>query len=138
METKQRTTMTEQQRKWIDGLRGLADWAEQHPDSPILEGRLTVYGFARGDKGADVVAQLAQAAKDFGRAAKSSGNGYYNVTRMFGPHKVEVTAPSEEVCERKVVGVETIPAQIVPAHTIPAETREIVEWVCPESLLAAS
>jgi len=119
-------------------LRELADWAEQHPDSPILEGRLTAYGFARGDNGVEVVAQLGQAAKDFGRAAKSSENGYYNVTRMFGPHKVEVTAPSAEVCERKVVGVETIPAKIVPAHTIPAETREIVEWVCPESLLAAA
>lgn len=127
--------MNEQQRAWVCGLRELADWAEQHPDSPILEGHLTLYGFARGD---DVVASLAQAAKDFGRAAKSSENGYYNVTRMFGPHKVEVTAPSSEVCERKVVGVETIPAQIVPAHTIPAETREIVEWVCPESLLAAA
>ena len=47
-----------------------------------------------------------------------------------GHVRIELTAARAAVCERVVVGVETIPAQHVKAHTIPAATKELVEWRC--------
>lgn len=125
--------MTKTQREWIDGLRKLADWAEKHPDSSLLDQGLNHYGFVYDD----AVTNLAKAAKAFGHAEKSKTDNYFNVVGRFGPHKMEVTSPRENVCVRTVVGVEEIPEKIIPEQVIPAKTVEVVEWVCPESLLAS-
>jgi hypothetical protein len=66
-----------------------------------------------------------------GGFAKSHDGTWLNLVKDFGAFTLEVLYKSELVCERVVVGTENVPEKTVPAHT-----KEIVEWQCPESLLA--
>jgi hypothetical protein len=135
--------LTDEEQAYVDGLRELADWLEAHPAArPSFGGfdpvrLLWPCGDSRDG--------LAAAARVLGRAAKSSDSKWVNVTRLFGPHQIQAYASHEAVCERVVVGTETIETEVpdpealknVPTIKV-TETVEQVEWRCPPSLLAAT
>jgi hypothetical protein len=89
--------------------------------------------------------KLAEAARGLGRVAKRSDESYLNLDRSFGPHKIQAYASHYGVCERIVVGTETVTEEVpdpellakVPTVTVTEEV-EIVEWRCPDSLLAGA
>ena len=120
------------------GLRHLADLIESGA-SPIPHGSMDLF-LAFGKIPAD---EQPTAARDLMRAL---GGGVYGkdpdsttlaLNGMCGGVPISIYVLREAVCERVVVGTETVelPAQeALPART---ETRERVEWVCSPLLAAA-
>jgi len=133
--------LTNTQRASVDGLRELADFLEANPELLDLTSHHTMYAFPHGDK-----ANFARVALLLGPSAKSADADWYNVERKFGPKvTIQVTARREEVCERTVVGTETVTeferdTDAVAAaiadipRTAVTRTVEKIEWVCPPSL----
>ena len=138
------TTVVEQGLAAIDatarGLTELRDWLTQHPDA---EGHMfgTVY-ILHGSTGdpADLV-RLITAGAPLGSVTKKaspSTPGILFVERKFsGGVRIQYQAPRDEVCTRRVVGVETVevPDPAAPLVTI---EREIVEWDCQPILGGAA
>lgn len=129
--------------EWIDGLSDLADFVESHPDFPLPDRHGTrVYVWAQHDSdGEGQLAFLGRCARVLGRATKEADEKYFTVARKFGPHVLAVCAHRDAVCERVVVGTETVEVQVPPPGVemlAVTEVREVVEWHCPESLLAAA
>jgi hypothetical protein len=109
----------------IQSLRAPADYLEERPAVPTPNVG-TIYAFP--DPAEHPIAEVARAMGGF---VKDHDGTYLNLVRDFGELRLEVAYRSEQVCERVVVGTEDVPEKTVPAHT-----KEIVEWKCPESLLA--
>lgn len=119
----------------VQGLRDLADFMEQNSDldwsyckpdiSAIVLGGEKVAAFAAIPGGWDK------------RVYDHETGGNFELRRKFGPVKFSVIAPRDDVCERRVVGVETveIPDPAAPKVTV---EREIVEWDCKPVLAQAS
>ena len=124
--------------EYIRGLRDLADFLDERPEVDVseLDTAARVFWYVRED-------ELADAARTLGRAEKTADESYVKLERRFGPHVVQAYTAHEGVCERVVVGTETVTREVpdpelvaeVPTITV-TEEREIVEWRCPPSLLA--
>jgi hypothetical protein len=116
--------------EYTDGLRALADFLDAHPD--VLED-VSHSGF---DCGAffDNKTRLAAFAKAVGgQLDKGKYGGYLEVAKRFGPHKLTGNVAEDLVCERIVVGTETVEVPDPEAPKVTIE-REIVEWKCPPIL----
>lgn len=127
----------EQAIEYIQGLRDLADFMEANPElasastySLFASASPTVYVWDDEDLFRERLRQL-------GTFEKFSDANHVGGLRRFGPHVFSVRAAHELVCERVVVGVET---QLVYPDDVDLVEQEveIVEWVCPESLLRES
>lgn len=120
--------ITTEQQEWIDGLRALTDWFEQHPERIEQGGDdgiiVNLYPDGKGD--------TAQLARELGKVTKEQNNSLFWIRRCFGPHKIDGVLSRGEVCTRVVTGTKQIPEEVIPAHE-----EETVEWVCDEPLLAA-
>lgn len=130
----------------VDGLRRLRDFVANHPDLP------TPYEAMYGQSGYkihvpnhadDTAAELARVVgvltdgAPLGSVTKTYGDdGYVRVVRMFGPVPLEAWTSRDEVCERRVVGVEQVEVPDPDAPTVTVE-REIVEWDCAPILAGA-
>lgn len=105
----------------IDGLRELADYLDARPNVPLpYLGMMNA--FAEAEK-------LPVVARAMGEFTKDQNGNFLSLVKDFRGVELRVNFASEDVCERVVVGTEEVPAK-------PAHVREIVEWRCPESLLA--
>lgn len=118
-----------------EGLRRLADFVEQHPEiRTSYLNDVQVWYFSD----ADDLAELARAAAQFGaKVEKSITEQQYNLVISFGSLKAEALAAREQVCERVVVGTETVtkrvpdPAKLAEVPEVEVtETVERVEWQC--------
>lgn len=118
--------------EYANALRRIADWIETHPDDKIgvpYETMLTYYYFAGKD-------ELVTLARALGTCEKKFTDGFAEVRKDFGGIALRGVVERSAVCERVVTGTEEVLEEIIPARLIPAHTREIVEWKCPEALLA--
>ena len=130
--------LTEEQREYVDGLRALADFLEAHPDLIEIHLPATFHVFPGSDK-----AKFARLALQLGTSEKSVDSSWYNVERSFGPHKICVATSRSNVCEKIVVGSETVEIEEADPEVVAAlpktkrtVTVEKTEWLCPESLHA--
>ena len=106
-------------------MRSLLDFLEVNPIIPLPD-------FDPVDAYIYDVSDIADIARAMKPVKKSISRSIYILTHDFGNDvSLDVNFSRESVCERIVVGTEDVPEEVTPAHT-----REIVEWVCPESLLA--
>ena len=116
---------------FIAGLRDLADFYEAAPDFPVpFEAKFddSSQYHLHGIDGPDQLATLTRMLG--GRRTKDADEHAVHITRRFGPGVVvELYVSREEVCERRVVGTETVEVPDPDAPKITIE-REIVEWVC--------
>lgn len=113
---------------YIQGLHDLALWLKQHPEVAIPDTPTIIDCFTLDTK--EEAATLARAMRTF---EKSYSDWSFILKKSFGPVMVRYYFTRQNVCTRRVVGVETVPAKFVPAveaHTIPASTKELVEWDC--------
>ncbi len=118
---------TEYREKKIKGLRDMLDFLEASPIVPLpYFGTLNSY--ADTDDG-DNISVIARAMKPVEKI--SDDVNYFTLRRQFGAIRLDVNFSHEQVCEKTVVRTEEVPAQLIQAYT-----KEIVEWKCPESLLA--
>lgn len=124
---------------YIAGLRQLADILEAHPDLPLPYGGTTTSELlwianSRQDH--------KQVAATFARtipgvvAKQPRGTDLDLIGRIAGLH-VQLIVDRDAVCERVVVGSETVTVPARPAtEATPeqTETREVVEWRCASIL----
>ena len=117
--------------------RAIADFYEQHPELPFGDMWIWEPSFRiRLDK---------ERAKEQLRAIGSFDKIYegdsFVAVKEIGGVKVKCWMDRDAVCERVVTGTrhveaELVPEYVTPARLIEAHEEEIVEWKCPESILA--
>jgi len=71
-----------------------------------------------------------------GKWDKDTNSLYFTLTRSFGPHRIVLEAPRDAVCTARVVGTETKTVRKAVDFVEVKETRDVIEWDCPQSLLA--
>ena len=127
--------MSEAKRAYIAGLREMADFMEEHPDLAPEYSSYIAYIFASTKR------KMAMLGLQLGNAEKSANDSWFNVTRKFGPHSLQVTIARDLACEKKVVGTITEevevpdPEAVAKLPTVKRTTvTEKVEWICPPSL----
>lgn len=129
--------------EYISGLRALADLLEQNPH---LEPPYHGYGtdmLIIPHRGAqrDVLAAWARALP--GRKDKNPSGNYFRLTGALRGLRLMVLCDRDEVCEKRVLRVETVTETVPDPEYVSAaplvertEEREIVEWICTPSILA--
>lgn len=139
------TTTTTRAQEQATGLRRLADLIEAEPQlADWLSHTLQTSGinaFPPDEDERVALAWFVRVMKAAGATiTKSTSASLYQVAAHFGSVKVEALASRAQVCERVVVGTQTVTRQ-VPDPAAPlvevTETVEQVEWRC-EPLLAQS
>lgn len=122
----------------VEGLRSLADFIEERGlelpiDSPSVELSEWLYDDYYGRKKRTARDKIRHVAKIIGRAEKSF-DYRFDLTRKFGPFvSLEFSVSRETVCERRVIGKKTVPAQV---HSSPERVEDVVEWICVDPILA--
>ena len=122
----------------VSGLREAAAWFEAHPEVPIPASALHITLYDLGGDEAELET-LKTIARAMGAATKDYEDDFFKLSCTFAD-AVTVTAVAwrENVCQRIVVGTETVIEQRPPdgVEMVDVEVeREIVEWDCPPSLL---
>lgn len=138
------TTSTEVERRveYIAGLRLLATILEDHPDLPLpYHGRgtelLWIANFWEDHKA--IAREFARAIP--GEVTKNVRDDAFDLIGNVRGLRVQLIVDRDQVCERVVVGTETVTVPARPAieaepeHT---EEREVVEWRCAPLLDDAS
>jgi hypothetical protein len=115
---------------YTDGLRNLADFLDLHPNI-VPHAKFDCCFFFSGDEAKSELASFTRAIG--GMLQKEKVGGFMEVAKCFGPHKITGNVSEDLICERKVVGTETVEIPDPEAPKITVE-REIVEWVCPPVL----
>lgn len=123
---------------YIDGLRQVADFLDQHPDVPVTahESFMQLVP-SYTDDAAAVFARAVKALASAGRVEKNDSGSYFTCTVMVGGHELSVFTDRTVVCERVVVGTEIVEIPDPAAPKITVE-QEIVEWRCGSILAAAA
>jgi hypothetical protein len=116
---------------FIEGLRAVAKFYEDHPNAWYDGMHLTLNMFVWGRAAGKTLAETARA---FGQCNKVYDETNVTVSRQFSEQvTVAVFAPRAKVCRRVVLGARVLPARIVPATDeirIPEARVDIVEWQC--------
>ena len=126
--------MTNQNQGFIDDMQAFIDFVRLHPDMGPMS-RFQYFCVHCTDR-----AELLARTRGVGEVKKEAGefDGNFNLRKNFGQVVVGWFTDRSQICERVVTGTKILPAEpekIVPAK--PERTIEIVEWICPKSLLAA-
>ena len=101
--------------EYARGLRAIADWYEAHPDMPVPHTEdVGVYGVKET---LEEAARIAEALKP---CRKEWEKEFFKLVRDFGPLRLKFVFRRSAVCTARRV------ERIV----------EVVEWDCPDSLLA--
>lgn len=129
--------MTADRAGYITGLRALADALEQQPELPLpYDGTLSELSvFTQTKAEAAAYARLLPGKVD--KAVTDDRNYGFQLLGALHGLRVRVYAPREQVCERVVLGTETVTREVpdpealaaVPTTTV-TETVEKVEWRC--------
>jgi hypothetical protein len=121
-------------------LREFADWVETEGVNVQLPQMLSgyVWLYEREDDEGYPKREMRAAAKHLpGRREKRQTSSSFEVSCRFGDLiYLEYNAPRAAVCERVVVGTETVEVTDYENAPTKTEEREIVEWRCEPSLLA--
>lgn len=112
--------MTREQ--FLDSLRQALRLFELHPELPTPNSfNLDVWLYQKED--------MASVARQLGSVEKEYQDNFFIIRKNLNEHaRVDFNIAREEVCERVVVGQQTIPARA-------EQVVDIVEWHCAEPLL---
>lgn len=108
----------EKRQPLIDGLREFATFLEQNPDVPTPYVSAPSFSYF-----VDTREEMQAFARMLGDTEKEYINEYFYLKKFFGPVRFDVNSYRSLVCEKRIVGTKTIPAQ-------PERTEQIVEWEC--------
>lgn len=135
-------------REVADEARRLADWLDTHAeaisnlgdnfDLGIVDLRVTFFGYGPADEQKNLAAAFARMRRGARKTSKDANGSFFELRHEFGRFaKAEACLSRDQVCERRVVGKETIAVEDYsierPKKLI---EREIVEWECPPVLAA--
>jgi len=120
--------------KYILQLREMADFLESHPGLPIP---IILYNWGNATSIVYSKDEFAAIARLLPKAEKSSKDGYFNLKCEFPSGLVyQISAQHNLICKRVVIGKETVEEKVPVTFETKTVVREIVEWRCPDSLLA--
>lgn len=118
---------------FVEGLRRVAEWYEEHPDFPLpyaYDGDRGIFSRAVHSKD-----KVIEAKKVFGKGAVVEADGhYFNVFKSFGGMQLNVWATRSNVCTKKVVGTKKVWKREATHWAEKEVEEEIVEWDCPDEL----
>lgn len=126
-----RYTERDQRVEWAESLRALARLIEANPELPMPYSIDASWIETDAEATRDMMRAFAKAVP--GQKRKRVSEAQYNLEAKIGPVRLTAIAWREEVCERVVVGTDTvtIPAtEAVEAQPERTEEREVVEWRC--------
>lgn len=89
---------------YTDGLRALADFLDDNPALIPAHTGITSYNFVNEKSEGEPVAEIVQRFRDHAALLGPDANvetqgNYFNATRSFGPHKLQVTLPRDLVTD---------------------------------------
>lgn len=131
----------------IEGLEDLLLFFHNNPDVAIP---LDLIGYIPNHPQATIYihgtpehqkAELARHARALGRCDKWAQGEAFGVERSFGPFVLRVRAERKATCTAKVVGQHIVKRQVQvrPAeYAVTEVTEDVIEWDCPDSLLAGT
>lgn len=112
----------------IQGIRELVDLLEAQPEIPMPVGFAWSNAYTFEDS--LPAKEMARLMKPVNKRVTAS---FYQLEKKFtGGVTFKVNYDRENVCERVVTGTREVPAETI--H-VKAHTEEIIEWICPDSLL---
>lgn len=128
-----------------EALRQAADLLEQHPQLP--KAYVTALTYSTGEVSVEVHWQLlihddldvrgqkaaaAEIVRTLGGTWDKRDNGSSSMSyrQQHDPLTLSITVTREAVCERVVVGTETVTVPAVEAQPERTEEREVVRWEC--------
>lgn len=108
----------EHRRDSIEDMRELCDYLEAHPELPLPY-------WNSQDVFLDSKEQIQALARSHGPWEKRYAGSYLELVKRMsnGLVRYQLNVAREQVCTKRVVGTEIVPAQ-------PERVREIVEWDC--------
>ena len=114
--------------EYAQGLRGIAEWYETHPDIPIPHDTIiSIYGLQDSKEEA---VRIIEALKP---CRKEWQGDFLKITRDFGGTTLKFVFRRIAICTSRLVRVERIEAVFIPAHD-----QNIFEWDCEPALLAGA
>jgi len=117
---------SKEHKEFVSSLRELADFYEARPELQVPH-EVCVNLWYQTPEEAQIVARL------LGKVRKEVlGDSFFLLRRQFGPLKVEAIWNRDQVCERVVVGQETVEERVPATFTTQKVTRDKVEWRCPK------
>ena len=121
---------------YIAGMREYADLLEANPNLLPFGG--SEY-FCHHCRSAEEIAALRREIGGRWDKDTDGSDEFFRLTRRVGPHRLAIFIERENVCERVVIGTETVeipdPDLVADVPLVTVE-QDVVRWVCPESLLA--
>lgn len=112
----------------IQGIRELLDLLEAEPEIPMPVGFAWANAYTFDDS--LPASEMARLMKPVNKKVTAS---FYQLEKTFtGGVTYKVNYDRKAVCERVVTGTREVPAETIITK---AHTEEIVEWICPDSLL---
>ena len=125
----------EERAQHVQGIRMLADVLANHPEieSPIKGGvSMTFWSWSVDDPKAEMLKYR----RAYGGKWEKDAAHYFSLKGKLAGLPVTLSTERDAVCEKVVVGTETKKVtKYGPSYTVDEEV-DIVEWRCPEGLLA--
>ena len=124
-------------------LREFADFLDNHgqdiPDVTVDVSSRVWSWTSAGDVPTAIALALRAGMKGADEVTKEYSDNYFRLYLSFGELQYRVLCDREEVCERTVVGTETVMESVPPEGewTEQAVEKDVVEWVCNPLLAAA-
>ena len=113
--------------KQLDAMYALINFLKANSDIPTpFFGQIDAFAYD-----SDSLPEIARAMKP---VTKEVSGSFYVLARSFGNGvNLHVNFVRDEVCERIVTGTEEVPKKVIEAHT-----KEIIEWICPDTILGTN
>jgi hypothetical protein len=121
----------QRRRQFIEGLRAVARFYEDHPDAWYDGVHLTLNMYIWGRQAREI---LARSARALGSCTKTYDGTNLTVSKKISDQvTLSFFAPRAKVCRRIILGTRILPARTVPATSevhLPATTEQVVAWRC--------
>lgn len=134
-------------RRFSDSLRQLADIIDENPELKLpytgVDTEIVFYVLGKSEEFSKNQAAIFSKAIP-GIVKKGVEHGTFDLSGKIGTIPVRMSLTRDAVCTRHVTGTETVTTrqlkEALPedAYHDVTEEREIVEWVCPDSLLGGA
>ncbi len=136
MDYNKRTELASNLREFADFLD---DYGHDVPDVNVDVSSRVWSWTSAGDVPTAIALALRAGMKGADEVTKEYSDNYFRLYLSFGELQYRVLCDRDEVCERTVVGTETVMESVPPEGewTEQAVEKDVVEWVCNPLLAAA-
>lgn len=133
MTTTEIDQQVDERTEYIAGLRAMADILEGHSEMPLpwpgQSENMTFEFYVTGDENEKATTAAIIRAVG-GRWSKNATDAFFTTaTQLRGLH-IRVVAHRDQVCERRVIGTETVVKKVATVFEEREVEQDIIEWDC--------